>query len=435
MTALEIESSTSVVPNSDIDPRELNRVVSIHYYGRSGSIFLQSLLDSHPDVFMFPAVYLTGFYPFWQQFGDRPAVEVIAAFIQNYDVLFNVRSERPVIDVGPRAGTSLSLHRMGPNHDEQIGVLREIFGDALLDLIFKHVPNPESGGVERKFFFQAIHVAYAKALGRNLNSRNPVIVLQTHNPMPEAIVGLVEDFAPHLQFLHCVREPVQTMGSWFVHMRDIPPDAEATGPNELLNLPATTLGRALFHATPILAQRRHPSKQGQKRRALDWSADNSRAVRLEDLHTRPRETLEKMCAWLNIPWDACLMKSTFDGKLWHWTTGGVTYSGFQRQTISKRHADVLSWFDRVRLRFLLSDKFQAWDYPLARGYQVFVLRVLALSLWLLPFRMETGIWRRHRPLRFATTLKFLRHYLSLRGKVFMSWWDTIRARQPLIKLL
>ena len=52
--------------NADIDSNRLTRVASIHYYGRSGSIFLQSLLDSHPDVVMLPTVYLCGFHTFWR---------------------------------------------------------------------------------------------------------------------------------------------------------------------------------------------------------------------------------------------------------------------------------------------------------------------------------------------------------------------------------
>ena len=68
-----------------IDPRDLERVVAVFYYGRSGSIFLQSLLDSHPEVLMFPSIYLSGFYSFWSQFGHLPAVELVAAFVQNYD--------------------------------------------------------------------------------------------------------------------------------------------------------------------------------------------------------------------------------------------------------------------------------------------------------------------------------------------------------------
>ena len=40
----------------ELDPLRLDRVVAIYYYGRGGSVFMQSLLDNHPEVVMLPNV-------------------------------------------------------------------------------------------------------------------------------------------------------------------------------------------------------------------------------------------------------------------------------------------------------------------------------------------------------------------------------------------
>ncbi len=202
---------------TEIDPRDLERVVASFYYGRSGSIFLHSLLDSHPEIITFPSIYLSGFYSFWQQFGHLPALELVAAFLQNYDVLFDVRSPHSAPDCGPSVGLVYGFDEMGPGRDECLGIERDRFVDILLAKLAFAVNDFKREVVTRKFFFQAVHAAYAEALGRELRTRKPIIVFQMHNPFACAVLPLAEDF-PHMQVLHTLREPTHAMGSWFLHM-------------------------------------------------------------------------------------------------------------------------------------------------------------------------------------------------------------------------
>ena len=44
----------------------LQQVVVIYYYGRSGSVFVQSLLDHHPQTLGLPGVGLERFHLFWE---------------------------------------------------------------------------------------------------------------------------------------------------------------------------------------------------------------------------------------------------------------------------------------------------------------------------------------------------------------------------------
>ena len=107
MTALAAPSPEAGHGGAEIDPHRLTRVASIHYYGRSGSIFLQSLLDSHPDVLMLPVVYLCGFHTFWDRFGGLRPAELVAAFVSQYEVLFDPTSLHEVTDVGRGIGLPL----------------------------------------------------------------------------------------------------------------------------------------------------------------------------------------------------------------------------------------------------------------------------------------------------------------------------------------
>ena len=410
-----------------IDPRTIERAVSIHYYGRGGSFFLQSLLDGHPDVLTFPANYLCGYFVFWDEFGHLPAVELCAAFVDCYDVLFDPRSQTPVLGAGAGIGLEFNFTAMGERHSEALGVDRDLFAFTLLRLLKHEIADAMTETVARKFFFQALHVAYAEALGRQFDSPNPLIVFQAHNPFFHAIDQLFSDFGPDLKCLHSVREPLQTLASWYRSMR------EDEGVDDL-DLPRDTLVRALAHASPIFTWTHHlsPDFQGVGR-YVEMNQRNSRAVRLEDLHQAPEETTQRLCHWLGIDWHQALLASTFDGKLWHWKVRGETLSGFQSQTISRRHDDVLSGFDRLRLRFLLADKHAAWGYGLPAWFGLTPLRLLAFGLWLLPFRMETTLGAKPGAQRPAW--QRLRAYSDLRITVIAIWWRLFRRPLALLELI
>ncbi len=416
---------------SGFDPRRIRRLVSVHYYGRSGSLFLQSLLDGHPDVLMFPADYLGGFRIFWDNFGELAAADLVSAFLGNYRILFDADCPDEVIGVGQFLGRDYDFAAMGEGRDERLEVDRHIFTTALIQALAFEVDDLSNQRVSRKFFFQALHVAYAEALGREFRSPNPLIVFQAHNLDVTVIDRLFEDFYPHYRFLHTVREPIQTLASWYRHM------FEGTGYADL-ELAENALGRSLDHAKPILSHYYLCLKGGAEGDSdiVDWDAENSAAVRLDDLHLAPRPTLERLCDWLDIPWHEVLMQSTFAGRTWHWTTGGRTLSGFQQDTISDRHSAIVGPLDRLRLRFFLADKCAAWGYPLPGAYHWPPLRLLAFVLWLLPFRMETLLWTRlpdQRPL--PGPLAKLRSYLKLRRVIVRDWRRDRRLAIPLLRVL
>ena len=399
-----------------IDATALEDVVSIHYYGRSGSVFLQSLLDDHPQVVMLPALHLVGFYAFWESIREMPALTALAHFLDAYDVLFD-----PGAKVGDTSlGTSYGLDRMGEAGDERLGLDKRAFSDALLSKLAMVIEDFQSETLPRRFFFQALHAAYAEVLDRRLQGGRTLLVFQGHVPEPENLRPLADDFRGRVKFLHCVREPVQTLASHYL----------GTGRSERwqhLDLPRRLLCESLDYATPM-SDRSPPGD-------AVWEGCESRAIRLEDLHIKPRETLEKVAAWIGIDWHDSLMNSSFDGKLWTWRSADTLVQGFQSQTISKRHRDIVTPFDRLRLKLLLADKFAAWGYDIAGPFLPPPLRLAAFALWIWPFRFETRLWRQHRPWDIGTLTAIVGEYLALRRQVLGRWWRGRRRRETLIELL
>ena len=372
-----------------IDPGTLERVVAIFYYGRSGSVFLQSLFDSHPDVLTVPAEHLHDFYPFWDGVAARPAAAQVRAFCDRYGALFE-----PAAD--------------------HWGVARETFAAALEAHLRAYGPDFEDQPAPRKFFFQAVFAAYAEAQGRDFASQRPWIVFQAHNPLIFAVDGLLEDFGNDLRFLHSLREPLAAMASWFrlAWERDGPaPD-----------LAAMALIRSIYHAKPIFSGARNLRSTrapkltaGDLDRLAQWDEANCRGVRLEDLHAEPRQTIEKICAWLDLPWHEALLESTFDGRPWaQVSTDGSLAAGF-RGTMAAAPDGLYSPLDRLRIRTLLADKYRAWDYPRPGWVGSRLIQALVFLLWPLPFGMEWRLWRAGRP-SFAAYLALRRDVMGCNSK-------------------
>ena len=141
----------------ELDPLRLDRVVAIYYYGRGGSVFMQSLLDNHPEVVMLPNVYLSGYFDFWRDYGHESVATVFTAFILHYDVLFDPRTERAVYGVG----TDVGMTGMGLNRNETLSIDKEVFWNLMLVKLSSGVSDFHQERVSRKFFFQCIHAAYA----------------------------------------------------------------------------------------------------------------------------------------------------------------------------------------------------------------------------------------------------------------------------------
>ena len=366
------------VMRSKIEAKQLNQVLAILFYGRSGSFFLQSLLDGHPNLIALPPYLPQTYYEFWRAYGHLTASKLIDEFADYYATLFDARNPcKSPIPGGPNTGENCGLVSMGPEQNEVLGVDRGKFMDSL-----KNIIGPEKT-ISRKFFYQAIHVAYTEALERPGVDPHPIMMVQLHAPHPERMREILEDF-PETKFLQAIRQPLQTLGSIFEsYYKDDPKESGLTMKGILLEADLSFVKPECF-----------------------------RAVRLEDLHQASRETLQKICRWLGIPWDDVLLKSTFDGKQWWNVKGGPRISGFSNKTMAKQHGSYITGFDRFRFNILLAEKYRIWNYSYAPWHLNIVTRIFVLPLLFIPFKME------------------LLSMESMNSKDRI--WQTLRARKILI---
>jgi adenylylsulfate kinase len=336
-------------------------ILAVQNYGISGTLFLQSLLDGHPHVLSTPALYSHDFFSFWEAYGNKDPKEFVNLFMIHHAHWFSP-------DLATR---DHGLHQMGPNMDEAVSVDAGKFREALSEFL------EETGErmSRRKAYFVGVFGAYSRALERKV--AEPAVVVFPIHSLPERHAGyLLEDFQA-VKFLHMVRDPVQNIGSMVKHIIH---NKLSVNPMECA-FSQVVCDYTMHWGNGYYARGDRPF--------FPEAADRSRAVRLEDLHNRPKETLQAICRWVGIPWDDCLLTSTFDGKKWWNRPESPRVSGFGTETIQRdRHRDVTSPFDRARFQGILWRKAVVWGYTAPRYVRSLPFRFLLPFLLLLPFRAE-----------------------------------------------
>ena len=290
-----------------VDLDEINEVYSIQAYNRSGSDFFHSLLDNHPNVLTFPGSIICGYFDnFWPKSNNIDTIEkLIELFVNKYKVFFDI-SSNPERE---------SFCLMSEDEQKKAQVDESKFVFAIKKLLNNIISNNQT--ISRKTFFKAIHVAYAYALDRKLNSESKlIIVFHLHQVMPERAEGLVQDF-PNVIFLHMIRDPIQGTGS---HLKSY----YEKGVRSLEGI-FWVLDCTFKTWIPIFEECR----------------DNSVAIKLEDLHIDSKKILNKVCSLLNIEWSDTLLKSTFNGVNWKHPghKNEKVIAGFNKIAISRSHDD------------------------------------------------------------------------------------------------
>lgn len=331
------------------ETKALKNVIAIKCYGRSGTIFLQSLLDDHPNTITTPGGYFTTLYEFYEQHQTLDANALIDKFINAYAVLFDARKQFGCWGFDSHADI-MRFAFMGPNQDQILMLDQQTFTDSLRAILLGQQ-------VTRKFFFQAVHAAYHRTRKPDVRLTSDMhIVFQQHEFVPnEYSSKLMEDF-PETRYLLMVREPISTLGSMYRHAPAAP-----------------SLEGGLTGGTA----------------PLEWQS-KSAAIRLEDLHKHPEDVMKSVCRWLELPWNDSLLKSTFQGLEWWGDTSSARKNGFVESLPIRCSA--FSAIDEFRLRVLLWPKFKAWNYQCPDWHACLAGRLAVLALLVVPFSMETNNW-------------------------------------------
>ena len=385
------------------EAQKIDRVVAVMTTIRAGSSLMSSLLDAHPNVATSPDCILMGLYEFWQIHNSRPKNELVESFMDYYAVLFDHKGQCKCRRVGPDFGDYLNLSNMGPNRDEPLYVDKEAFKINCLGALGDEHP------ISRKRFFQSVHLAYSKAWNHCVE--NPMVSFGLHIAHEDKVTEFLEDF-PDAFFIQMVRHPINAMGSQLRMLRFRGEIQADTG--------VGIMAMARYMGSPVPAKNRS-----------QW-----RAVRLEDLHHNSRETMEKLCSWLDLPWNDSLLFSTVNGKQWWNEKNSIQISGSSNAIPAQRFQQYIPWFDRFRLDVLFVPKLDAWGYPVNSIHRRWVIRIVILPLLLLPFKIELiSIFRSNANSSWRRIINGVQAFYQGRKFLAAAWIRTFRDKRTEVDLL
>ena len=337
--------------------------IALLHWGRSGSGFLHSLVDGHPQISTLPGHYFAGFFSkdMWRLISSSNVDEMIKNFIEVYEVLFDATARSPLgFGATTHIGIDEGYTQMGEDRDGNLQLDREVFALKLNALL------KENEKVDRSTFFKFVHKAYEHALGRVGDYTH--IFYHIHSPDNYGLLNYLRHF-PETKLLMTVREPVQNLESWISTAID-----EAQSYERIINRIVgffVLFNQAIFSEFP------------------------SRGIRLEDLKLKTSETLTSLCNWLGVKNVDTLSSPTFQGLKW-W--GDLSTKRFGRlQPVIGFHEDEFEpELDPIKRKigFLFSERDQ------------FILETL-----LYPFRVLYG-YLPEDDLKFRSDLKTIRPMIS-----------------------
>lgn len=376
-------------------------VVGLITTGRTGSDFLQSLLDSHPQVLTFNGHFLiyTGFFAqsVCLRVANPECRDVIDEWIGRY-----------IYKLASRYDIQEGKDRLGPELNQFFRIDTQEFRKHFLGLT-------ENKPFTQRDFILAIYGAYNLCLHQDLSAAR---VIFHHPHLVEELPSFLTDF-PNASLLFTTRDPRANFVSHVEHFRSYYP----THDNE----------QHVYECLRMMLEDSLPGKEYGVRYA---------AVRLEDL---PREaTLIELAKWLGVDYQDTLLDSTWAGLAWHGDR--LSKKIFQSQGWSEKRTENnwrqrLGKMEQYTFNFLMNSRLQHYQYPLKKigwidALLVFFLLPLPMKYerYFLSWTHLRAVWGQHRHTRqfqfLLTPIFYWRrvalcyrfYFAQLRGERFQGPW-------------
>lgn len=360
--------------------------------GRTGTDFLQSLLDSHPQVLMFNGHIQ--FHLFWRSsrcvaaspmHADDFLDEFIGHYIERFKSHYDLEERK---------------NALGVNADQSIDINLHEFKQHALKLLDGRELNSKNTMV-------AIYAAYAACLGQNLEEK---ILFFHHQHNVEWIQGYLNDF-PDSKIICMTRDPRANFVSGVENWRTYDPSRD--------------------HARHLYVYIKRILTDAC---VLDRFSNPYIVVKLEDLGNEV--ILQKLCQWMGIEYHVCMKSSTWAGLQWHGdrlSKGRTKAKGFDGQLLKNLWERKLSVSDRYVLNFIMFYRLKHY------GYSYKELRpwdsVMVTLCILLPLTYEWRffsfhyVYERLRSRQYKRIVSNIVYYFLRIGLFYQYFMKTVRREQ------
>jgi tetratricopeptide (TPR) repeat protein len=309
-------------------------VTALLPFGRSGSLFLHSLLDGHPDIATLPGVYFKGWFGIncWQYFApditrsdwrERLVAKVIDKFIP----LFNANNRQNVpgkpFSNTPWLAKSSGFMEMGSERSQPFVVDQNAFAATLLTMLNTH------HSIDIKGCFELIHRAFEVAIRNNTGKASQLdgnIFYHIHNPDLFESAHFFHHY-PQARLLYLMRHPIQSLESWMLTDYPVGRDAVTSDTSNDFN------DKVWLSSWDGMVNKAVNMFMQVRLNANCWP--NSRGVKLEDVKRDAKKVMPQLAEWMGVADHPALYESSFCG-LQYWgpsarETGNIT--GFDTKAI------------------------------------------------------------------------------------------------------
>jgi hypothetical protein len=315
--------------------------------GRTGTDFLQSLLDSHTEVLIFNGSLW--FYEFWEDSYCTKVPDI------NLDHLLDEFLGKHIHKFKSRYDWEERKDRLGENADESIDIDFPHFKELAKAMLCGREINTKN-------VLLAVYGSYSLCLGQDIEKKN---IFFHHIHHAERLPPYLKDF-PDSKIICMTRDPRANFVSGVQHWIKYDKHSDNGG-------------HLYFYIKRILLDAY----------VLEQFNNDYVVLRIEDLGKK--QILEKLCAWLGILYEDQLTISTWGGKRWRGdrvSTKENEVSGWSAKMLDNSWGKKLSLFDKTLLNFLMNSRLKFYGYQYRENNLLDYFTVPILILLPLSFELR-----------------------------------------------
>ena len=321
--------------------------------GRTGTDFLQSLLDGHPEIFVFNGSLY--FHTFWQS-----ALSVRLAEQPNLSDFLDEFIGAHLIVLKSCYEPSERKDQLGDGRDQSIDIDTAEFKAHVMGLMAEQPVTSRNVQI-------AVYVAYDLCLKRDIGGKK---LFFHHVHHVRKVDNYMRDF-PDSKIICMTRDPRALYVSGVENWRRF--EAKTDNPA----YPQYILWRAVDESLPLDS----------------YNDGRLTLLKLEDL--AEEKTLQSLCDWLGVAYHPCMLDSTWASLRW-WgdkiSENQIPENerGFSKTISTNNWQQKLGSLDKTVLNYLLADHLEWYGYPCHRRDGIVMAALMAIAI-LLP----TGYERRY----------------------------------------
>ncbi len=292
--------------------------------GRTGSDFLQSLLDNHTEILTFNGIFW--FHNFWEkskcvQYAGKDSTilndlldEFFGFFIEKFKSKYDYLERKDCLGIDGNKVIDIDLKK---------------FKTVVINLL-------KNEYICSKSFMLAVYGGYAICLNQDLNKKK---ILVHHIHHVEKLPDYIEDF-PNSKILCMTRDPRANFVSGIIHHREY---SETTDNERHL----------LYYIKRIITDAY----------SADKFSKNVMVLKIEDLGKKC--ILMSLCSWLGVRYEDAMTKSTWAGLMWHGDRISKKYNteiGFSKKMLQNNWNQKMTTKDKYIFNFIMNDRLINYEY-------------------------------------------------------------------------